>query len=84
EVWHKWWNQISVRKLRNLPLIICWGIWIARNRNIFQEKETEAELIIVHCLSIYKNISDSEEEKEPRKVEEEQIKDGVPWAYFDG
>jgi len=84
EVWQKWWNQISVKKLRNMPPIICWGIWIARNRNIFQEKETEAVSIAVQCLSIYSNIPNSEDEKEPQKVEEEQIKEGVPWAYFDG
>eukprot|EP00253_Pinus_taeda_P002842 PITA_02842 len=78
EAWQNWWNQISDKKLRNMPPIICWGIWIARNRNIFQDKETEAVQIRVQCLSIYSNIPDSEDEKEPRKVEEEQIKEGVP------
>lgn len=84
EAWQNWWNKISEQKLRNLPPIICWGIWIARNRNIFQEKETEAVQIMIRCLSIYSIIPDAEDEREPRKVAEEQIKEGVPWAYFDG
>ena len=83
EAWHKWWHLNSIWKLRNLPPIICWGIWIARNRFIFQDKETTVESIAIQCTSIYSNIPDSEEERMPRQVREEQIKEGVPWAYFD-
>jgi len=83
EAWQNWWNKIPEQKLRNLPPIICWGIWIARNRNIFQEKETEAVQIMIRCLSIYSIILDAKDKRESRKVAEEQIKEGVPWAYFD-
>lgn len=66
-----------------MPPIICWGIWIARNRCIFQDKETTVGSIVVQASSIYLNISNSEEERMHIHVEEEKIKDGVPWAYFD-
>lgn len=78
EAWQNWWNKIPEQKLRNLPATICWGIWIARNRHIFQEKETEAVQIKIRCLSIYSIILDAEDKRESRKVAEEQIKEGVP------
>lgn len=42
------------------------------------------ESIAIQSTSIYSNIPKSEEERMPRQIKEEQIKEGVPWAYFDG
>eukprot|EP00253_Pinus_taeda_P028824 PITA_28824 len=84
EVWHKWWHSNQSWKLRNLPPIICWGVWISRNRAIFQDKDSSVEAIVIQSTSIYSNIPESEEERMPRQIKEEQIKEGVPWAYFDG
>jgi hypothetical protein len=36
-----------------LPLIICWGIWIARNHSIFEEKSTSIAHISIQCLKIF-------------------------------
>lgn len=70
--------------MQNLPPIIAWGIWIARNRSIFLDKDTPFETIAIQCTSIYTNILESEEERTPRQVREEQIKEGIPWEFFDG
>lgn len=35
EVWDKWWKQYPEGNMWNLPPIICWGVWIARNWSIF-------------------------------------------------
>lgn len=48
---------ISITKLvfkfiKALPLIIDWGIWIARNNSIFQGKHTCSEVIVVNSLGI--------------------------------
>eukprot|EP00253_Pinus_taeda_P032437 PITA_32437 len=83
EVWDKWWRQYPEGNMRNLPPIICWGVWISRNRSIFMDKETSAESIAIQCTSILSNIPELEEERNPRQIREEQIKEGVPWAYFD-
>lgn len=70
--------------MRNLPPIICWGVWIARNRSIFSDKETPVETIALQCTAILSNIPESEEKRNPKQIRAEQIKAGVPWAYFDG
>lgn len=84
EVWEKWWRNYPGWKMRNLPPIICWGIWIARNRSIFMEKETTAESIAIQSSAILESIPDSEEGSNTRQIREEQIREGIPWAYFDG
>eukprot|EP00253_Pinus_taeda_P026727 PITA_26727 len=56
EVWDKWWRNYPEGKMRNLPPVICWGIWIARNRSVFMEKETTTESIAILSTSILENI----------------------------
>lgn len=48
--WEYWWHHHVEGNLRNLSLIIFWGIWLARNRNIFREKSSPAELIAILFL----------------------------------
>eukprot|EP00253_Pinus_taeda_P004599 PITA_04599 len=47
DVWDKWWRLYPEGNLWNLPPIISWGIWIAKNRCIFLDKETPVETIVV-------------------------------------
>lgn len=82
--WEKWWKHHKEGNLRNLPPIIYWGVWIARNRCIFTDKETPVEIIALQCTAILSNIPESEEVRNPKKSKEEQINPGIPWASFDG
>lgn len=84
DVWQKWWHLYPDGKLWNLPPIIAWSIWIARNWSIFLDKDTPFEAIAIQCTSIYTNIPKPDAEKMPRQVIEEQIKDGISWAFFNG
>lgn len=33
--WKSWWNAAATQKIINLPLIVCWGIWLTKNHIIF-------------------------------------------------
>ena len=48
------------------------------------EKETTAESIAIQSSAILESIPDSEEGSNTRQIREEQIREGIPWAYFDG
>lgn len=70
--------------MRNLPPIICWGVWLARNRAIFQDKGTQPSVTAIQAISIYSSIPEPEA-KRPQNINKTvQIKDGIPWAFFDG
>eukprot|EP00253_Pinus_taeda_P031398 PITA_31398 len=84
EAWQKWWNEHPDGNLRNLPLIISWGIWIARNRSIFQDKDTPIALTAVQGAAIFSSIPRPKESSSQRNVPKVQISEGIPWAFFDG
>lgn len=44
-VWRKWWQNYLEGNMRNLPLIFCWGVWLARNKSLFQDKDTPTSVI---------------------------------------
>eukprot|EP00253_Pinus_taeda_P015079 PITA_15079 len=82
--WEFWWNHYTEKNLRNLPPILCWGIWIARNRSIFREQSTPAESIAMQSLAILSSIPVPEAPRKTGQKKVEQIREGIPWAYFDG
>eukprot|EP00253_Pinus_taeda_P014847 PITA_14847 len=82
--WELWWNQNSGGNLRNLPPIISWGVWIARNKSIFQDSSLSAETIAIQSSAIFLSIPKPEEPSKKFQNREEQIRPNIPWAYFDG
>eukprot|EP00253_Pinus_taeda_P007705 PITA_07705 len=82
--WEYWWNHFNVRNLRNLPPIICWGIWIAKNCSIFREKSTPAEAIAIQSSTILASIPEPDGPSKTDHQKELHIRDGIPWAFFDG
>jgi hypothetical protein len=34
--WHSWWNNKDYKHLKALPLLVIWGVWLARNSFIFK------------------------------------------------
>eukprot|EP00253_Pinus_taeda_P008065 PITA_08065 len=82
--WEFWWSNYPEKNLRNLPPILCWGIWIARNRSIFNEKATPVEVIAIQSSAILASIPEPEGPSSPNHRKDILIKDGIPWAFFDG
>lgn len=82
--WEYWWNHFSEKNLRNLPPIICWGIWIARNKSIFRDQNTPFEAIAIQSLAILASIPPAESSLKPPKFKIIHIREGIPWAFFDG
>lgn len=84
DAWQKWWNEHPIGNLRNLPLIISWGIWIARNKRVFQDKETPVAITEAQGAAIFASIPELKEPSSQRTVPDFQIAEGIPWAFFDG
>ena len=40
DAWEVWWQESLEENWKALPLLIFWGIWLARNWVIFNEQET--------------------------------------------
>eukprot|EP00253_Pinus_taeda_P034856 PITA_34856 len=79
----KWWNHSSEGNLRNLPPIVCWGVWLARNRGLFKDNSPSTEATAIQSTAVYSSIPEPENTRNKPQSREETIRVGVPWAYFD-
>jgi len=84
EAWSSWWTKAIPKKLRNLPLLVCWGLWIARNNLIFQKSLPHWPSISSRIISDYSLIPEDEDIPRSRTITPESIDHSKPWAYFDG
>lgn len=84
EAWRKWWQTYPEGNMRNLPLIYFWGVWLARNKILFQEKDTPTATIAINCAAIYFSIPVPDDKNTQKNQEPVNILEGIPWAFFDG
>eukprot|EP00253_Pinus_taeda_P034952 PITA_34952 len=84
DAWKNWWNNHPDGNLRNLPPIFFWGLWLARNNNIFQDKAISTSSIASNCVAIYSSIPPPESKSAQNRNNPPAIKEGSPWAFFDG
>lgn len=84
EAWKKWWNDVRDEKLRNIPPLINWGIWLARNKRIFKDTSTAPSIIATKIVAIYSLLPTSLPTQAPQVIREEHINTWIFWSYFDG
>ena len=52
QAWRNWSTNPQLPHVKALPLLHLWGIWVARNYMIFQDKVSSSELVAKHGLDI--------------------------------
>lgn len=54
EAWTSWWQlYANILKMRNLPLIIAWEVWIGRNKFIFNGQPINRDRICAAIIATY-------------------------------
>jgi len=56
--WSRWWKTFPEGNMRILPLIYFWGVWIERNKSLFQDKDTPIAVTAINCAAIFSAIPD--------------------------
>eukprot|EP00253_Pinus_taeda_P009579 PITA_09579 len=84
EAWRNWWNNHPDGNLRNLPPIFFWGLWLVRNKCLFQDQVLSTTSVATNCAAIYSSIPPPETKKAQNRDIPLTIKEGSPWAFFDG
>lgn len=84
EAFKFWWDTEATKSHGIIPLIISWGIWIARNNLIFEDIRCSEVEIATMAASLILFFSDVESHTRVREVFEENINVEIPWGYFDG
>eukprot|EP00253_Pinus_taeda_P030540 PITA_30540 len=84
EAWRNWWNKYPNGNLRNLPPIFFWGLWLARNKCLFQDLDISSTSVATNSAAIYSSIPPPETKKAQNRDTPLIINEGSPWAFFDG
>jgi len=70
--------------MKALPLLVIWGVWIARNDMIFSEKCCTPEIMATLASGILMAYPQHIRVKNQRDILEVEIDKSVPWGFFDG
>jgi len=82
--WEGWWRRTTNKKHKFLPLLVIWGIWLARNKAIFNDKPCLPEITAVQSVGIFKSLPEHLRAANQRRILEVEIDHSRPWAFFDG
>eukprot|EP00253_Pinus_taeda_P032224 PITA_32224 len=83
DAWESWF-QLHPGKPRNVPLLACWAIWIARNKAIFDHHAPHWPSILLNTIADYNIIPDEDTSAPTRILKHLNIDKSKPWAFFDG
>jgi len=67
-----------------LPLLVIWGIWLARNKAIFDDKPSLSEHISALAVGMFNSIPEHIRAAKQKRDLEVEIDRTVPWGFFDG
>jgi len=83
EAWSDW-SRLHTGKSINMPLLVCWAIWIARNQVIFQNKAPHWPVIQRHTIADYELLPEANPKNTIRTNRPLNLDKTKPWAFFDG
>jgi len=84
EAWKDWISHSAYHETISLPLIVIWGIWIARNSFIFKDKEVPPAVIAVNSVSISSAFRQKPRSIRTKNLSIVEIEKSRPWGFFDG
>eukprot|EP00253_Pinus_taeda_P025512 PITA_25512 len=82
--WSKWWHSFPEGNMRNLPLIFVWGVWLSRNKSIFQDKDIPPSVTAINVTAIYNTLPPPQDIVPKPNQNSNIIQEGIPIGYFDG
>ena len=70
--------------MKSLPLLVIWGIWLARNGAIFKDKAIVPEITSAQSVGIYKALPEHVRAANQRRNLDYELDKTYPWGFFDG
>lgn len=67
-----------------LPLLIVWGVWLARNRAIFEDDIFPIEVFATQILVVYDLLLKDQRDNNNRILNPTVVDRSHPWEFFDG
>jgi len=84
EAWKSWISYPAYHETCSLPILVIWGIWLARNSSIFRDKEISPEVTAVKSISIFTAFRQKPRSVKTKNLSIIEIDKTRPWGFFDG
>ena len=84
ESWKSQWDNATPKKLKKLTPIICMGIFLARNKEIFQERPKTPDKVGTQVIVANDSIPHDVVNPKTRNIIIEEADHSFPGGYFDG
>ena len=83
DAWHSWWRR-SNQQQRKLPLLVLWGVWLARNQAIFKDVFCTPAITSTMTVGLYNSFPEHIRAGRDRRIITLDIDKSLPWDFFDG
>lgn len=79
-----WYERQELKIFRPIPYLVCWGICIARNAILFENRFIPSFHVCDQTCAIYNHCKPTVKDGTPGQVGEVVVDKNIPWGYFDG
>ena len=80
----EWFDKRELKNFRAVPYLVIWGIYLARNSSIFEDKQTPPFQVIAQAVALLSSFQPAVKIRRPRRVGELTVDKSIPWSFFDG
>jgi hypothetical protein len=79
-----WFLRKELEELRVVPYLVMWGIWLARNSSLFNEKYIPTLQVTTQAVSLLPFYKETIKKKTIRILGNLQVDKSYPWGFFMG
>jgi hypothetical protein len=80
----QWFQKKELTEDRAIPCLILWGIWLAHDVHLFENKQVPTFQVVAQVCAIFQGCRKGSKERISRQVGELQIDRSIPCGFFDG
>ena len=84
DAWERWRRMEKEDIMRVLPLLVYWGIWLARNNVVFKDKVCTPTITVGQTCGVALALPKHIRVEKQREILELEIDRTSPWGFFDG
>ena len=82
--WEFWNTTTHLKSMIYLPLLVIWGIWLARNNYLFSDKGCTPEITLALSCNILTAFPQNIRVAKKREALVVEIDRTILWGFFDG
>ena len=82
--WDSWWRRTPQKQFKILPLLVIWGIWLARNKAIFKDTSSTPAITGALAVGFYNSFPVHIRAAREQRQLDVDIDRSKPWDFFDG